>query len=60
VFVPLTKLVVVMATVARFVSDELTVTLTLVFNVSTSITLTVCVRLVTASSRIVLVAMLVK
>ena len=59
-FVPLTTLVEVIATVARFVSDALTVTVTFVLAVSTSITLMTEVRLVVASSKMVLVAMPVK
>ena len=53
-------LVEVMATVAMFVSDELTVTDTLVLAVSVSMTLTTAVLLVVASSRIVFEVMPVK
>ena len=53
-FVPLTTFVEVIATVAMFVSDELTVTLTLVIAVSVSTTLTTAVLVLVASSRIVL------
>ena len=53
-------LVEVIATVAMFVSDELTVTETLVLAVSVSITLITAVLFVVASSRIVFVAIPVK
>ena len=58
-FVVLTTLVDVSATVARFVSDELTVTETLVLVVSVSITVTTAVFVV-LSSKIVLDVMPVK
>jgi hypothetical protein len=56
-FVPLTMFVEVIATVATFVSDELTVTTKLLLAVSVSIALTTAVVFVVASSRIVFAAM---
>ena len=59
-FVLLTMFVEVMATVATFVSEELTVTTKLLLAVSVSIALMTTVLFVVASSRIVLATMPVK
>ena len=56
----LTKLVAVIATVTRFVSEDVAVTTRLLLAVSVSIAVTIAVVFVTASSRIVFAARPVK